>query len=111
MTRRPAFRPLYDPSGVVKHTNERTRATIMRTRRKTIILAGVLALAGVLDLGGGLAQAQSRSRSYVPNTYADFPYNQGSLFYKPLGSNASTRRKPARRRGYVSPPRAPRAAY
>src|SRR5215217_1511640 len=83
----------------------------MRTSRRSILLATYLALGGGFDLAASPAQAQSRPRSYVPNTYADFPYNQGSLFYKPLGSNASTRRKPPRRRVYVAPARAPRTVY
>src|SRR5258708_21129396 len=83
----------------------------MCTSRRTVVLAAFLALGGVLEFGASPAQAQARSRSYVPNTYADWPYNQGSLFYKPLGSNASTRRRVARRPAYVARPRAPRTVY
>jgi hypothetical protein len=83
----------------------------MNRSRRTVVLAACLTVAGVLEFGASPAQAQARSRSYVPNTYADFPYNQGSLFYKPLGSNASTRRRPAKRRYYVAPPRSRGPVY
>src|SRR4051794_2676479 len=88
----------------------------MRTTRRSMACAALAALAGIVDLGATPALAQSRSRSYVPNTYADFPYNQGSLFYRPLGSNASRRGGTVDRRsqapryygapgGYSVPPR------
>jgi ABC-type transporter lipoprotein component MlaA len=87
------------------------RTDAMTTTRRTLVLGTCLALAGLIEVAGSPAEAQTRSRSYVPNTYADFPYNQGSLFYKPLGSNAATRRKPARRMVYAAPVRAPRTVY
>lgn len=61
-------------------------------RLLTLTMAAAL-LGGGLDLTARSVRAQTRSRSYVPNTYADFPYNQGSLFYRPLGANARTRKR------------------
>jgi hypothetical protein len=75
----------------------------MRTTWRSMALVGVLALAGLADFMVGTAQAQYRSGSYVPNTYADFPYNQGSLFYRPLGSNAYTRPRTTTPRRQVLP--------
>ena len=50
----------------------------MRTTRGTMVLAGLAAVVG-LGLSAGQARAQR-------NTYADFPFNQGSLFYRPSGA-------------------------
>ena len=78
----------------------------MRTTQRSMAWTTLVALAASLGLPAGPALAQPRSRSYVPNTYADFPYNQGSLFYRPLGSNASRRGGAGYRRSY-----APRSYY
>ncbi|MHC5538398.1 hypothetical protein ACYOEI_09230 [Singulisphaera rosea] len=65
---------------------------------RSAAFASLVVLGAVTSPMGGIAQAQSRSSSYVPNTYADFPYNQGSLFYRPQGANAYTRPRSAPRR-------------
>jgi hypothetical protein len=51
-----------------------------RTLRKAAA-ATVLTLAGGLFLASDTARAQG---PYGRNSYADFPFNQGSLFYRPL---------------------------
>jgi hypothetical protein len=51
-----------------------------RTLRKAAA-ATVLTLAGGLFLASDTARAQG---PYGRNTYEDFPFNQGSLFYRPL---------------------------
>ena len=78
----------------------------MRMPHRSITWTALVALAVAAVLPASPALAHTNSRSYVPNTYADFPYNQGSLFYRPLGSNASRRGGPGYRRSY-----APRSYY
>lgn len=70
---------------------------------RTAAFASLVALGTVSSPMGGVARAQSRSGSYIPNTYADFPYNQGSLFYQPRGANAYTRPRSSAPRRTVAP--------
>jgi hypothetical protein len=69
----------------------------MTPRGRTWAMAGLLTLGSCLGLASSTAQAQ-------PNTYADFPYNQGSLFYQYRGPR--TARPSAARRA-----RAPQTYY
>jgi hypothetical protein len=71
----------------------------MRTTRRTMVLAGLAALVG-LGLSAGPARAQG-------NTYADFPFNQGSLFYRPSGAY----RPPQAARTMTAPAAAPTQYY
>lgn len=71
----------------------------MTSTIRTRALAGMLAAAGCFGLANSDAQAQ-------PNTYADFPYNQGSLFYR-YGGHGAAKTKPKRAvapRRVVTPP-------
>src|SRR4051812_13806368 len=63
----------------------------VRTTQRVQILAAILTVFSELAFIATPVVAQSGSRR-VPNSYEDFPFNQGSLFYAPRGSNASTRR-------------------
>jgi hypothetical protein len=62
----------------------------MMLRWRTVVLAGLLALATDFEFGVQLASAQ--------NTYADFPFQQGSLFYNYYGNRYARRRQAARAR-------------
>jgi hypothetical protein len=52
-----------------------------RNRIRTRALLAALAFAGGMLLASHTAQAQG---PYGRNSYADWPFNQGSLFYRPL---------------------------
>lgn len=72
----------------------------MQTQLRTRLVLFSSALALSFFLGGRPAQAQM-------NTYADWPYNQGSLFYRygasPGRPYGVVRAQPARARYVVSP--------
>jgi len=68
----------------------------MRKSRRSLLLAGALALAG----GLGVAAPARAQRG----TYEDFPFQQGSLFYRPGGN-------PLSRRAYSTPRTAPAPSY
>lgn len=87
------------------------KGTLMSPGTRSRSLAGVLALAGCLGLASSTAHAQ-------PNTYADFPYNQGSLFYRYGGARAARPSAPRRARvpqsyyrSYGPAPRPPATTY
>ena len=64
------------------------------------------ALLTLLMLGAGLAlDARSALAQGAPNTYEDFPYNQGSLFYRPLKPKPRPRLQPVPRQVYRAPAR------
>jgi hypothetical protein len=54
--------------------------TCLRTVTPLVVMFGAL--------GSGRAEAQSGILG--PNTYADVPFNQGSLFYRPSGARSSS---------------------
>ncbi|MBV8316633.1 MAG: hypothetical protein JOZ53_16980 [Planctomycetaceae bacterium] len=62
----------------------------MTLRWRTVVLAGLLALAADFGFGARPASAQ--------NTYADFPFQQGSLFYNYYGNTYARRQQAARAR-------------
>jgi hypothetical protein len=73
----------------------------MRRRIRPTALLTVLTIGGAVFLAARPAQAQR-------NTYADFPYNQGSLFYRYIPPS-KPKPKPVRRpvvRPYTAPPQA-----
>jgi hypothetical protein len=69
-----------------------------------MLLAGALTLAGGLGIAAGPAQAQI-------GTYEDFPYQQGSLFYRPSGNPLSRRAYAPRRTPAPTYYSAPQPAY
>jgi hypothetical protein len=73
----------------------------MKTKRSWTLAAFVAAAALPCVLAAP-AQAQSRSRYYVPNSYEDFPFNQGSVFYQYRGVGSKGY---AGRKGQVTAPR------
>jgi hypothetical protein len=58
----------------------------MTLRNRTLVLASLIVLGGALTFPGQAALAQG---PYGGNTYADFPYNQGSMAYRPVRPAAS----------------------
>jgi hypothetical protein len=63
-----------------------------------------VALATLLTLGAGLVGSGSSALAQgPPNTYEDFPYNQGSLFYRPLKPRPRVRTRVVPRQVYVAP--------
>src|SRR5262249_22924788 len=69
-------------------------------------LAAALTVVGSSLLTAWPALAQG---PYGRNSYADFPYNQGSLFYRPL--KPQPRPKPKVSRPAASAPRTPATTY
>ncbi len=69
----------------------------MFTIRRLSIFSLLLATAVSTDGLVKEARAQSRSSSYVPNSYQDFPFNQGSLFYQYRGPGSKKVRTTPRR--------------
>jgi hypothetical protein len=80
-------------------------ARMTRRIRRTALFTA-LTLAGVMLLATRPAEAQG---PYGRNSYEDFPFNQGSLFYRPL----KPKPKPRVAARPVAPPAmvAPRAGY
>src|SRR4051794_768970 len=62
----------------------------MKMRPRTMLLAGLLATA--VDFGFDVRTASAQ------NTYADFPFQQGSLFYNYYGNTYARRQQAARAR-------------
>jgi len=80
--------------GLRSDRGETEEKHMTRNIRKAALAA--FAFAGGLGLASPSAQAQG---PYGGNTYADFPFNQGSLFYQPV------KPKVTRRSYYVAPRR------
>src|SRR5262249_27255916 len=74
----------------------------MKRRIRSTTLTALLTLAGGTLLATQPASAQG---PYGRDSYADFPFNQGSLFYRPLKPTPKPRVQVAR------PAPAPRAGY
>jgi hypothetical protein len=81
----------------------------MNRSLRTIALASLLVLAGELGLTARSALAQG---PYGRNGYEDIPFNQGSLFYRPLKPGDPPHRTPsAPRRTYRPYSYAPQGNY
>src|SRR4051794_13723993 len=87
------MRPAYN----VQETNQR-RIPMSRTIRGAAT-ATLLTLGAALLLGDRPANAQG---PYGRNSYEDFPFNQGSLFYRPLKPKAKPKARVVQPR--VAPP-------
>ena len=75
--------------------------------RHTRTGAALLTLLTIGGRPGGLAARPAQAQG-PPNTYADFPFNQGSLFYRPLKPKPRPKivqrpvyTAPVQRRGYI----------
>ncbi|WP_422927042.1 hypothetical protein [Singulisphaera sp. PoT] len=75
----------------------------MATTRRMMVFGALVAGLILCDLSTRDARAQARSRSYVPNSYEDFPNNQGSLFYQYRGPGSTRRPRATAPQTYYYP--------
>lgn len=73
-----------------------------------------MTMAAILTVGGGLPLATHPAMAQGPygrNSYEDFPFNQGSLFYRPLKPKPKPRVRATPRPFVRTYPSAPPAGY